>query len=257
MGGDPRREPEAQTIWRGPGGRSSKGSEAEPGAETLASAGLRPVRPLDDPRSLRALAHPVRLALIDLLIIHGSLTASGAGRLLGLEPNAVSFHLRQLARYGFVAEVSGGKGRRRPWKLVRSGFSWSDGAGEAAVIRASEALSEVNFARRQRQLQEWMSRRVQEQPAWRRAASASFSTVFLTQEELADLGRRLGRLALEYADRTEPSRRPAGSRAIVVQTYSFPLLDERLAGDEPDDADAPGRPLPEGESGSSMGKSPA
>ncbi len=185
-----------------------------------------PVPTLDDPRTLRALAHPVRLALIDLLIIHGPLTASSAGRLLGLEPNAVSFHLRQLARYGFVGEAAGGKGRRRPWRLLRPAFGWTDGAAEPEVSRASESLSQINFARRQQQLREWMARRLDEAPRWRKAASASFSTLFLTERELADLGERLGRLSLEYMDRLDPARRPPGSRSVVVQTYSFPLQAE-------------------------------
>ncbi|HWD74930.1 MAG TPA: helix-turn-helix domain-containing protein, partial [Solirubrobacteraceae bacterium] len=68
-----------------------------------------------DPRSLRGLAHPVRLALIGLLRREGPLTATQAGERIGESPASCSFHLRQLAKYGLVEEAGAGPGRRRPW----------------------------------------------------------------------------------------------------------------------------------------------
>jgi hypothetical protein len=41
---------------------------------------------------------------------------------IGETPNNCSFHLRQLARYGFVEEAGGGKGRARPWRLASLGW---------------------------------------------------------------------------------------------------------------------------------------
>ena len=66
---------------------------------------------------MRALAHPVRLALLEALTDAGQLTATEAGERVGESPANTSFHLRQLAKYGFVEEAEGGTGRRRPWKL--------------------------------------------------------------------------------------------------------------------------------------------
>lgn len=60
---------------------------------------------------MRALAHPVRSSLLELLIIDGPITATEAGERLGESPTTCSFHLRQLARYGFVEEAGGGPGR--------------------------------------------------------------------------------------------------------------------------------------------------
>src|SRR5919108_2121595 len=71
---------------------------------------------LTDPRALRALAHPIRLALLGALRREGPLTATQAGALVGESAASCSFHLRQLAKYGLVEEAGGGRGRERPWR---------------------------------------------------------------------------------------------------------------------------------------------
>src|SRR5689334_12619211 len=60
------------------------------------------VRP--DGRSLRALAHPLRLRLLGLLRMDGAATASQLAARTGQSSGATSYHLRQLAAYGFVIE---------------------------------------------------------------------------------------------------------------------------------------------------------
>jgi DNA-binding transcriptional ArsR family regulator len=76
--------------------------------------------PFDDAKTIRALAHPVRIALLEALVDAGTLTATEAGEHVGESPANASFHLRQLAKYGFVEEAEGGTGRRRPWQLAGS-----------------------------------------------------------------------------------------------------------------------------------------
>src|SRR3954465_6069706 len=71
-----------------------------------------PPREVSDPMAMRALAHPVRLALIEALADAPTLTATEAGERVGESPANASFHLRQLAKYGFVEEAEGGAGRR-------------------------------------------------------------------------------------------------------------------------------------------------
>src|SRR5690348_15693109 len=74
-----------------------------------------------DPAAMLALAHPTRLALLELLGAEGPLTASEAGKRLGESPGTMSWHLRLLARHGFVVEAEGGSGRRRPWTVAALG----------------------------------------------------------------------------------------------------------------------------------------
>ena len=181
---------------------------------------------LDDPAVLRALAHPTRLALLELLIVHGPLTASEAGRLLGLQPNAVSFHLRQLASHGFVAEAPGGTGRRRPWKLTRVSFRVPDGAVGSELDAAATAFSGVTVARRLAELQEWFERRGSETPEWREAGGFGYSILFLEAAELTELRHRVDREVLAYLDRVDPANRPPGSRPVSIQLYAFPLETE-------------------------------
>ena len=69
------------------------------------------MRELTDSRTLRALTHPVRIALIEALLLGGAMTATEVGERMGESPTTCSFHLRQLAKYGFVEEAGGGKGR--------------------------------------------------------------------------------------------------------------------------------------------------
>ncbi len=74
----------------------------------------------DERRSLRALAHPVRVALVEELSRRGQLTATTAARLLGTTPANCSFHLRQLAKYGLVVAVESSNRREHPWRLSSS-----------------------------------------------------------------------------------------------------------------------------------------
>lgn len=68
-----------------------------------------PRRPLPD--------HPVRIALLDLLAEHGTLTSTQAAALLGQSSGLCSFHLRQLAELGLIEEAPHRGGKARPWQL--------------------------------------------------------------------------------------------------------------------------------------------
>ncbi|MBS2540120.1 helix-turn-helix transcriptional regulator, partial [Catenulispora sp. NF23] len=73
---------------------------------------------LDDPTVIRAVAHPIRLDLMELMGREGRLTTADAARELGISHGLASHHLRQLAKYGFVEPVEGKDNRERPWRLV-------------------------------------------------------------------------------------------------------------------------------------------
>jgi DNA-binding transcriptional ArsR family regulator len=72
-----------------------------------------------DVRAMRALTHPLRLDLMELLAANGPATAAACGRALGVPQANCSFHLRQLAKYGYVDEADQGADRReRRWRLT-------------------------------------------------------------------------------------------------------------------------------------------
>src|SRR5690242_9301861 len=80
---------------------------------------------LTDPRAMRALAHPVRLAILGQLRRHGPATATALAPDVGATPSVTSWHLRHLARFGLVrdAEPSGDR-RERRWEAVARGFAF-------------------------------------------------------------------------------------------------------------------------------------
>src|SRR5258705_13054713 len=86
---------------------------ADPGPATVI-----PRREIRDAETARALAHPVRIRIIEKLAFGGPLTATALSELIGESPANTSWHLRQLARYGFIEEAGGGSGRQRPWRVV-------------------------------------------------------------------------------------------------------------------------------------------
>jgi len=105
---------------------------AAPGAAPAACAPGNPLQ-LTDPRMMRALAHPARIAIWQFLGLEGPATATECAEVAGLSPSACSYHLRTLARYGFVAEdlASAADGRQRPWRATVIAYQarWREAVG--------------------------------------------------------------------------------------------------------------------------------
>ena len=183
------------------------------------------LRRLDDPRTLRALTHPVRIALVETLTIHGPMTATEAGERIGESPTTCSFHLRQLAKYGFVEGAGGGSGRRRPWKMTSLGFTVTDVHDDPATAVAAAAFSRLV---RERQLERYRSWREQQSAfprEWRKAANDSEYLFYMTADELRELNDRLfAMLQPHLRERlTDPSKRPPGAVPVELMTLSYPL----------------------------------
>lgn len=171
-----------------------------------------------DPQAMLALAHPTRLALLELLAREGALTATEAGRHLGESPGTMSWHLRLLARHGFVVEAPGAAGRRRPWTLTATGTRWDPELGTADERRAADALLAVVVERSMTQLRAWLAARYSAPRQWQRAAALSDWTLYLTDEEARTLREQIYAMFGQFADRTaDPRLRPEG--AIPVRAF--------------------------------------
>jgi DNA-binding transcriptional ArsR family regulator len=72
----------------------------------------------NDPRKLRGLAHPLRLRILGLLRSGGPSTATRLAEELGESSGTTSYHLRQLATYGFVVPDAQreARGKERWWR---------------------------------------------------------------------------------------------------------------------------------------------
>lgn len=167
-----------------------------------------------------ALAHPLRTALLGLLREHGTLTSTEAARLLGQSSGLCSFHLRQLARYGYIEEAAQPRGRVRPWRLALAGPATP--AGPTAGGH-SPAPGDDEFGALARELEDegyrrWLAHRQDAEPAWRR--DEAFSVVLhLSPGELAEAAAEIRAVLDRRQRRGGRGRRPVGA---VIRL--FPLL---------------------------------
>lgn len=94
-----------------------------------------PIR-VTDLGQMRAAMHPARWrVLTELFDRNEALTATQAAELTGLTPSAMSYHLHQLARAGYLERDDATDGRERPWRAKGAGLEIS-GRPDAAVGRA-------------------------------------------------------------------------------------------------------------------------
>jgi predicted transcriptional regulator len=185
----------------------------------------RSVTRLRDPRALRALAHPIRLSLVGLLRVEGPLTATRAAELLDESSASMSFHLRQLAKYGLVEEAGGGKGRERPWRATAMFTNLPDVADNPDLAVAAELLSSVIAERYFEDVMRWLEVRQAEPEEWQRVAQFGDTYLYLTPDELAELDEQTQQMMDQYIDRqTHPELRPAGARLVSYLHLAFPLL---------------------------------
>ena len=196
--------------------------------EIVEEQGL-PVRQLQRPEQLRALAHPRRMQILDLLIADGPLTASQCATRLDDSAASCSYHLRQLARFGFVEEAEGGQGRNRPWRWVPVGNHIA-ATGSPAERSAAEALGAVIDARNIDRIRSSAARRATD--PWRESAMFSDWAIRMTEQELDELGEAISALLVPLQRRTYAGEAPPGSRLVDVLTYLMPRPDER--GEQPD-----------------------
>lgn len=191
-----------------------------------ADSPLRPaVREVSDLASLRALSHPVRIALVETLALHGPLTATEVGQLIGESPTTCSFHLRQLARYDFVEEAGGGKGRARPWRMTSIGMRSSSNADDPEAALASRVLGQLFRERQLQRYRTWLETEGSYPEAWRRSAWDVEFLLHVTPEELAAFGEELTALLMaRFGERLQdPSARPDGSSPVEMLAFTYPI----------------------------------
>jgi len=187
---------------------------------------------LTDPKAIRALAHPVRWALLEALGHAGTLTATQASEMLGESPANCAFHLRTLAKYGFVEEAGGGRGRERPWRRSYDSMSWTAYQdGDAQAYQAAEALDQVWLDRSLARARRGMSSTARWPKGLETALGGSTRTLYLTPEETSELFTELrdtfDRLTgtPRYRERKDPKLRPAAAIPIDLVLLGYPVLD--------------------------------
>jgi hypothetical protein len=180
---------------------------------------------LSDPRAMRALAHPVRLALLELVHSEGSTNATESAAATGESPQACSYHLRTLARWGFVRHVETADGRETRWGPAARGFRFRHDGDTPEADAAASLLQNRLTERDDRALSTYLEREREVPAEWRDAAQFISGTVHVTLEELQDIEAQLHDLVQRY--RREKDERPEGSRRVRVVFRAFPHMQPR------------------------------
>ncbi|MFD3520511.1 helix-turn-helix domain-containing protein [Streptomyces sp. NPDC058653] len=196
----------------------------EPEVSSAPEVSVQDVRTLD-PRSLRGLAHPLRMRLLIALRHHGPATASQLAERLGESSGATSYHLRQLADHGFVADDPGrGKGRERWWKAADKGVMIDDALHRDPNPEVRGALNtfmhEVASIHGQ-ELSTWLGTMHDWPDVWAAKADLSDFTLRLTPETLVELEGRIHDLINGYQER-EPAGPDEDVAQIRLHLHAFP-----------------------------------
>jgi len=188
----------------------------------------RDARKLRDPRELSAVAHPVRLGILEELSLNGPLSATELGERLGESPANCSWHLRKLAEHDFVEEAESAGGRRRPWQVTGIGLSWGDEQGEPTPEerRAGEALGRMLLERWLDRYYASVQRAGGESRPWQAARGMAQTEAYLTADELRGLNLELTALMQKYRDRLDPANRPEGARLCELVSWGAPIDQE-------------------------------
>lgn len=187
----------------------------------MARASTDPMR-RTGPERIRALAHPIRLEILELLGRVGEATATQCAEATGQTVANCSFHLRTLAKYGFVEEA-GRQGRARPWRATPGGFDLRPDIDSTEAVHASDELALLTLQRESERLQRFYARAHRVPPAWRAATSMLTESVWATPEELSALADAIADQVATLARRA-PDERPAGARpARVLAVLTAPV----------------------------------
>jgi DNA-binding transcriptional ArsR family regulator len=175
------------------------------------------------PRGMRALAHPVRLAILSRLQVAGPSTATALAPLVGATPSVTSWHLRHLAEHGLVrdAEVES-DGRQRWWEAVGRGFRYAATPDDAGR-NAAALLERVMFDHAEHLPGQWAS---EVEPLlevdWRRSAGLSNTTFVATADELAEVEAAIEAVLAPYVARKSNRVSVPGARNVRMLRYVLP-----------------------------------
>jgi predicted ArsR family transcriptional regulator len=175
---------------------------------------------------IRVLAHPLRSRLLGSLRLHGPATATRLAAELGTNTGATSYHLRQLADVGLVAEEERpGSGRQRFWRSVHDMSSWhrSEYDDDPDAAAAADWLADQQVNRLSSHMQRWRDAALDEPVEWRDASVLSDYYLSLDAEQTSALTAEIDAVINRWRD-AEPG---PGARQVLVYLATVPNLEER------------------------------
>ncbi|TFV65361.1 UNVERIFIED_ORG: MarR family transcriptional regulator [Bacillus sp. AZ43] len=180
-----------------------------------------------DIRALKALAHPLRMSLLAALRADGPSTASRLAERLGESSGATSYHLRQLAGFGFVEEVPDeGNGRERWWRALHRSTRWDseEFLGRPGGRELVDELNDRVVAQQHRMLAAFAAESDRLDDEWRSAASLNDWTLSLSPARARELIDELNDVVQRWRDEREEPGQPK----VHVLLDLFPLTENPL-----------------------------
>jgi hypothetical protein len=169
--------------------------------------------PPADPRTLRALAHPVRWKLIDVLSSDGTATATRCSELLGESTATCSYHLGILAKYGYITRVSGREWREKPWRLASPDLDLRSSGLDREGAAASRAAAATFLDHEVTLLKDSLNRSDDEPDQWKHANKILGATAWVTAEEAQQAAAEVEKVLDTYARRARKDS-PEGARQV-------------------------------------------
>lgn len=179
-----------------------------------------------DTGALRALAHPLRIEIYDILSQYGPQTASSLAERLGESSGSTSYHLRALAKHDLIREIDGkGSGRERWWERPVGGVSLAN--AEAMKSPSGRAATQIvmteYFRRRHEQLMEFVNRGFSQKPdQWQDSSLLSTATARLTPEQSLEVAERVQAIIDETVDKYR-NQQGENVRPVSLRAEIFPL----------------------------------
>lgn len=192
---------------------------------TTAAAPAPATMRVTDPTRVRALAHPVRMDLLSFLDDVGEATATECAAHLGQTVANCSFHLRTLAKAGYI-EPAEPRGRERPWRVVARERSITPDPLDPASRRAVLELGEISVRREAERYIDHLRHLDHDgvvDPELIPLTQLTTSAFWATPEETAELIEGVHALMKRFDGRTaDPAIRPGGARMMRMFTAINP-----------------------------------
>lgn len=196
------------------------------------SAGVFPLRAERsmDVKTMKAFAHPLRMAMYSRLTDVGSATATALAQHLQESTGQTSYHLRQLEKLGLVEEDTGrGSGRERWWKPLGYRMHVEELGQDAANLRVMHSVLHEGLRRRMEAISSYLDVAASEPLEWVDASVDTTTTMTMTLEQT----RALSDEVMEVIDRHKKALGPSGSnpaegaesRRVRLYLSLFPLVD--------------------------------
>jgi predicted ArsR family transcriptional regulator len=183
-------------------------------------ARLQRIVRVTDPQALHALAHPTRVALLDHLLAMGARTASQCAEAVGESPSSCSWHMRQLARFGFVERAESTDGRERPWRATATGFGYEPGRAGSGDELLENAVLATQLRAEEQALLRHLESRSELAPAWQEASVVHTYHLLMTPEELEALQSGLDQAIRPFISLTRPNA-PEDARQVRLHVRAY------------------------------------